>query len=338
MATGELMVDAFIWHEATHKSKIGPGSTRLAKGTTIEILPQETAIVNNSKVKLVGDAKFSGLHGVLRSGTEGHISTGKIRVDGDDMLERLNVQKPSINGLGQAVFRGWEAEDSYAADLNNMLQACDALDDLIRLYVTKESSAKKWKMAAQGFSGLQVATGVTALGIAIALTVVTAGAAAPLMVAFGVSTTVAAVSGGVAGFSTGTLKKSMAQTTHRATVASKDTLVTIGAPLAKQEIITTVAATSGKAAAITTGHVLGITAGVLPAAMGSKNLYDLSNVDPEKVWSWVDWPPILESMEIHLDKLIKEKPCAPNLAQQFNHVIERLGTTLKSIQRANNKA
>jgi hypothetical protein len=328
MPTGELLVDSFLWREARHKHAIGPGKTRIAKGTKVEVLEDATAVPNNSKVRLIGNAALVGQNGVLADGTEGHITTGKIRLDGTDVLERLKIENPSINGTKP--IRAWGAQHEYIESLHAAMDACEAINELADLYIAKETSVRRWRNAARGFYGIQSASGATVLGLAVAAIVTTGGAAAPLLLAFGISSGVAAVSGGAAGASKGTMDRRMRKTTHRIMVAGKDTTVTVAAPFAKQGIVGA-ASSASAAAGSATAASLGVVAGVAPAVLGAKGISKLNKIDPETVWNWVDWPPIREALVQDRDKLEREKLCAPELARDFDSVIRLLSITLDKI-------
>jgi len=319
MADGELLFDAYLWSESAHKNSIPPNKVgRVPKGTKIKILDVITGRENDSKIALKERASLVGIHGALPAGQEGHVTTGKIKVNGDDHLAQLGIQKPSTNGLGRAVVTAWGTDDAYLVEINSAVAACETIDEIVDLYVRKEKSAKKWKMAAQGFSGLQVVSGVSAIGLGIAATIATGGAAAPLLTAFGINSVVSAASTGVAGAARGTMARRMEKTAHRV----RDGGIATGSTAYSAGRLATDAVTAGAA---------GVGGGVYAAATGKKALDEIGAVNPETVWGYVDWPPIIEVLKVDLEKLQQEKKCAPRLSKEFDAAVQIVSDTLDKI-------
>lgn len=327
MANGELRVDAYLWREATHKTNLGPRGARIEKGTRVEIL-DKTAVKNNSKVRLLADAKIVGIHGVLAAGTVGHVTTGKIKTDGQDVLAQFAIEDPSINGCGRPIMNAWSPEETYEAELNAITGGLGSVNELIELCNSQETSVAKWKKIAQGCTGTQVVLGASLLGLGIAVSVATVGIATPIVLALGAAAATAGLGGGIA---KGTMNHHLQNTTHRSLGAGKDVAVTASAPFAKSAIVSGVSSNAGAAAGAVATTAFSFAGAAAPLALGAKGLHDLSKVDPRMIWKYIDFSEIVEVLGRVKDKLEAEKVCAPRLEAKFNLVIAEVENTLRQI-------
>ena len=328
MATGELRVDAYLWREATHNTKIGPGDCRIAKGTKVEILDDETAVPNNSKVRLLEDGKIVGQYGVLAAQTVGHITTGKLKVSGDALLEQLKIEKPAINGLRRPVVSAFGTDDQYRAELAEVTKACGLVNELVKLFEDRETSIEKWRKAAMGLSAFQVATGATLLSLGIAACVVTVGIAAPVLVALAAAAAGAGMGSGIA---KGTMENRMDMTSRRAVTTARSAVVTGVAPPAKSAILSGIKTSAGAAAGSIASSAFSVAGGVAPVAMGLNSMHSLSGVDPASIWTHVNFPEVLAALTQIIDKLEAQKRCAPNIVPEFDRVIAEVRYTVSRI-------
>lgn len=313
MAQVKLNMDAYI-HKTAHegrfaKFKSGFSRKRLPKGTVMETTNNMTDMGGMTQVKIVMiDQDLAGISiGGWKEGDIGYVRTAKLQLNSATVREQASLSRPGLNGIGGSVGQwGASGNDLYLDEITLNLNYWSAINDILDLCLAREDNAMAWGPRVKALGVLQILGGATMIGLSLAAVIVTAGAAAPLLVAFGVT----AISTGVIGVGTAGAKGKLMQGTGLNgdsswapyTEAGKATVVTGTVTAVKKPIINAVvkASVNGQAqqasATVMANAGAGVVGGGFNMYGGSKAIKVANKVNPVAAWHAVDWQEVMTAL------------------------------------------
>jgi hypothetical protein len=212
---------------------------------------------------------------------------------------------------------GASGNDLYLDEISMNVHYWITIGDILDLCLAREEHAEKWAPRVQKLGALQILGGATMIGLSLAAVIVTAGAAAPLLVAFGVT----AASTGVIGIGTAGAKGKLMQGTGLSgdsswepyTGGGKATVTTVSVTAAKKPAINAAvkATVSGQAQQAGATAALNTSAGVVGGGFnmysGSKAIKLANKVNPVAAWNAVDWQEVMTALTNDYIKIQEEK-------------------------------
>lgn len=323
---GELRVPAYFWKDEFHKVIEGAFKERLPKGTKVKIHLKHNSRKNNSLVELLEDCDITGKHANLKKGQRGNITTAKIRVNAADHLMRLLVEEPSKNGIRKMA---WSTEQQIENELDIVLKICGIVNDLVQAVAANETSVEKWKNIAMALTATQMATGGAILGLTIAASIVTFGAAVPIALAIGVAgATASAATLGAKGAMNHSMRVGDSSMPIKGVKATGD--VTRNVYNAVSHAVDSGGAASAGAAAVaaTATTVSGSAVGLIFSGIA---LHSLSKVDSTAMREKIDLKGFREILAEILEGVTSQRECyrdRPGLLTKFDNVIAELKMTV----------
>lgn len=321
MAKVTLNCDAYMHKSPTEglttKFRSLYSRKRLKKGSVFETHADYTGVSGMTRVSLVSWPGGKPPPGGWGPNDIGYIRTAKLTSNSSDIRQQMQLRQPSLNGVGGGVGQwGKSPEDILWQEIAFNMQYWNAINDILDLCMSRETNSAKWGPRVQALGALKMLGGATMLGLSIAAIVVTAGAATPLVAAFGyaaLSTTAIGIGGSVAqgklmsgtGLANDTssgnflaLKGGISQTGKAATAKYTKTPI----------INAVVASAGGNAAAQGFANTVAGGAGGLLAIKGGYGAIKMGNkINPVAAWAAVDWKEIMQALTNDYIKLSDEK-------------------------------
>jgi hypothetical protein len=188
-----------------------------------------------------------------------------------------------------------------------------ALDGILDLCLAREENSETWGKRVKALGALQILGGATMIGLRIAAVIVTAGAAAPLLVAFTVTATTTGVIGIGSDAAQGRLLRSTgmdgdtswAATRNSGKAGLKMGAVTAGKkPAIEASMRVAVSGTAQQATAIAAANAAAGVVGGAYAAKGGVSAIKLGNkVNPVAAWNAVNWQQVMAALSTDYKKI-----------------------------------
>lgn len=239
---------------------------------------------------------------------------------------RLLIEDPCKNGLRK---EAWSTDKQIENELNIVLKICGIVNELVATAAANETSVEKWKNIAMALTATQMATGAAILGLTIAASIVTFGAAVPIALAIGVAGAAASAAavGAKSALNHG-MKVGDSSMSIKGVKATGD--VTRNVYNAVSHAVGSGGAASAGAAAVaaTAATVSGSAVGLI---FGGLAMHSLNKVDPTAMRAKIDFKGFREILEKILEGVISEKECyrdSPGLLTKFDNVIAEIKMTV----------
>ncbi|MGK0306056.1 MAG: hypothetical protein ACI8UG_001807 [Gammaproteobacteria bacterium] len=321
MAKVTLNCDAFM-HKSANEGRCAKfrsisSRKRLKKGSVFETHADYAGVPGMTRVSLVSWPGSQPPPGGWGPNDIGFIRTAKLSSNSSDIRQQFQLSQPSVNGIGGGVGQqGRSAEDILWHEIACNMGYWNAINDVLDLCMSRETNAIKWGPRVKALGALQVLGGATMLGLSIAAIVVTAGAASPLVVAFGyaaISTTAigigSAASQGKLMSGTGLADDTGSGNMMGLKGGTKQTAVAAVVTVAKKPAINAAVLKGGGGAA--TQGLVNTTAGAFGGALAMKAGYGAikmgNKINPVAAWAAVDWKEIMQALANDYIKISDQK-------------------------------
>lgn len=332
MAKVKLNVAAYM-HKNAHEGrferfKSGFTRQRLPKGTVVETLSGSTDSAGMTRVKIVLlDQDQLGVSiGGWREGDVGYVRTAKLQLDSLALMEKAAISRPDLNGIGGSVGQwGASSNDVYLDEIALNLEYWEAIGDILNLCLAREEHAGVWGPRVKRLGRLQILGGAAMIGLSLGAVIVTGGAAAPLLLAFGIT----AGATGVIGVGTAGAKGKLLQGTGLSgdgrwepyKQAGQATVITGTVTAAKAPTIQAVvnATVSGPANQAATTALANAGAGAIGGGFnmygGASAIKLADKVNPVAAWSAVDWQQVMSALTGDYIRITEEMESVPYVGQ-----------------------